>query len=475
MEAQIAQFANRGMNQDISVSKASNEFAFRNYNIRITAVNDNTLLSVTNEKLPADLVVNVKDKKRANKISLTEETIDNLGTFKKFVSEHPTESDVIISYRSGKGVNEIIINKGNKTSSVLNASDIDFFTIKSPTLDNTYYYYTEYERLEDFSVYLNTIEGSYLGHAILNDTLVLFTHTDEKDYIWKFEYKDGELNGKILYGGQLGFDLNYPIETLTYYENKDVQKVYWVDGINQPRYINIVKDSYESGYDFQFDFNPKVYYFPEVEITKNHSGGMFPSGVIQYFISYYTKYGAETGIVWASDLQYLSNSDKANSPDQTTDCSFTFKIKNLNSDSNFYDHIRLYSIYRTSKDGEVVAQIVKDFNITGKKEIEITDNNTHNSIIDPTMLFYLGGDNFIASTFAQKDNTLFLGNIKTTNTTLHTDVEKLLRVGTSDGTYYTAPFVFFEEKEIGNISNEHKEEYQLNNSESTFKTSMASI
>ena len=49
MEAQIAQFANRGMNQDISVSKASNEFAFRNYNIRITAVNDNTLLSVTNE------------------------------------------------------------------------------------------------------------------------------------------------------------------------------------------------------------------------------------------------------------------------------------------------------------------------------------------------------------------------------------------------------------------------------------------
>ena len=382
MEAQIAQFANRGMNQDISVSKASNEFAFRNYNIRITAVNDNTLLSVTNEKLPLKIDTTIKG--------------------------YPA----------------------------------------------------------------NIIEGSYLGHAILNDTLVLFTHSDRQDWIWKFEYKDGELNGRILYGGQLGFDLNHPIETLAYYENKDIQKVYWVDGINQPRYINIARAYYnpDPNYNFQFDFNPKVYDFPEVEITKNHSGGMFPSGVIQYFISYYTKYGAETGIVWASDLQYLSNSDKANSPDQTVDCSFTFKINNLNSDSNFYDHIRLYSIYRTSKDGEVVAQIVKDFNITGKKEIEITDNNTHNSIIDPTMLFYLGGDNFIASTFAQKDDTLFLGNIKTTNTTLHEDVEKLLKVGTSNGNYYTAPFVFFEEKSIGSVSNEYKEEYQLNNSESTFKT-----
>ena len=380
MEAQIAQFANRGMNQDISVSKASNEFAFRNYNIRITAVNDNTLLSVTNEKLPSKI------------------------------------DTIIQGYPANK------------------------------------------------------IEGSYLGHAILNDILVLFTHSDKQDWIWKFEYKDGVLKGKILYGGQLGFDLNYPIETLAYYENKDIQKVYWVDGINQPRYINIAKDYYNPNYNFQFDFNPKVSYFPEIEINKNHSGGMFPSGVIQYFISYYTKYGAETGIVWASDLQYLSNSDKANSPDQTTDCSFTFKIKNLNPDSNFYDHIRLYSIYRTSKDGEVVAQIVKDFNITGKEEIEITDNNTHNSIIDPTMLFYLRGDNFIASTFAQKNDTLFLGDIKTTNVTIHKDVEDVLKVTTSDGIHYTSPFVFFEEKSIGSVSNEYKEEYQLNNSESKFKT-----
>ena len=35
MTPEVAQFSNRGMNQDISVSKATNEFAFENYNIRI--------------------------------------------------------------------------------------------------------------------------------------------------------------------------------------------------------------------------------------------------------------------------------------------------------------------------------------------------------------------------------------------------------------------------------------------------------
>ena len=40
----------KGMQRDFSVSKASNEFAFDAMNIRLTAREGNTLLSVTNEK-----------------------------------------------------------------------------------------------------------------------------------------------------------------------------------------------------------------------------------------------------------------------------------------------------------------------------------------------------------------------------------------------------------------------------------------
>ena len=52
MEAQDVILQNKGMYQDSSISKSSNEFAFENYGIRITGELDNTLLSVTNEKGP---------------------------------------------------------------------------------------------------------------------------------------------------------------------------------------------------------------------------------------------------------------------------------------------------------------------------------------------------------------------------------------------------------------------------------------
>ena len=45
----------KGMNRDISRSKASNEFAFDAQNIRFTAREGETLLSITNEKGNKDL------------------------------------------------------------------------------------------------------------------------------------------------------------------------------------------------------------------------------------------------------------------------------------------------------------------------------------------------------------------------------------------------------------------------------------
>lgn len=333
MEAQIAQFANRGMNQDISVSKASNEFAFRNYNIRITAVNDNTLLSVTNEKLPLKIDTTIKG--------------------------YPA----------------------------------------------------------------NTIEGSYLGHAILNDTLVLFTHSDEKDYIWKFEYKEGELNGRILYEGQLGFDLNYPIETLAYYESENIQKVYWVDGNNLTRFINI-KGDIKNNLDTQFDFSPTINSFPAVTIKKEYNGaGLFPSGVIQYALSYYNKFGAETGLVYLSDLQYITEKTTGESPEESVVCNFELSIENV--DTNF-DFIRLYSIIRTSLNGEPLVQIVDDIPINGEDTINYSDFNLKSELVDPTLLLYLNTNNIIASTLNQKDNTLFLGNLKVNDAFVDSYIENII-------------------------------------------------
>jgi hypothetical protein len=46
------------------------------------------------------------------------------------------------------------------------------------------------------------------------------------------------------------------------------------------------------------------------------------------------------------------------------------------------------------------------------RRISLIDNGTYGSTVDATALLFVGGENIVASTIAQKDNTLFLGNIK---------------------------------------------------------------
>ena len=49
---------NKGMSQDASISKEVQEYAFENKNIRIQALEDSTLLSITNVKGPKKLTFN---------------------------------------------------------------------------------------------------------------------------------------------------------------------------------------------------------------------------------------------------------------------------------------------------------------------------------------------------------------------------------------------------------------------------------
>lgn len=326
MEAQLAQFGNRGMNQTLSISKETNEYAFKNYNIRINAINDNTALSITNEKGP--------------------------------------------------------------------------------------------------SLQYAEVKGNYIGHCILGDYFILFTLNNSNTVIYRINIDNDNIICKEIYKGNLNMSNNI-IETIGYYESQDVQKVYWLDGKNSPRYINIMDESLINKTNVNFDFQPVVNSNLKVEITKDYNGvGLFPSGVIQYFISYYNKYGAESSIVYASPLNYISFKDRGGSPEDIITCSFNLKISNL--DKNF-THIRVYSCKRTSYNGIPEAKIVTDVNIEGKDEITVIDTNTNQPLTDYTYLFFIGGKDFIASTFTQKDDTLFFGNIELKNVVISAELKEIIR------------------------------------------------
>ena len=252
-----------------------------------------------------------------------------------------------------------------------------------------------------------------LGNTVINDVLILFCKSVNKDYIYKI--KINNLSGEVilLYEGNLEFSADNPIECIASYEGDEVLKVYWVDGIKQPRYINVFPDkTYHE--DDSFDFTPSIVDGVDVFIEKEYNGtGLFKSGVIQYYITYYKKFGAETNVVYQSPLYYISQSDRGGKVNEDQSCNFRITIQ---PKTDKYDYIRVYSLIRTSLNTTQVA-IIADAAINKNedgsfKSIQVIDSNTNTIPVDPTDIMFLGGNTIIANTIEQKDNTLFLGNVE---------------------------------------------------------------
>lgn len=326
MEAKRIQWIIKGMQRDVSVSKFSPSHAYEAFNIRFTANEKGTLMSVTNEK----------------------------GNKAQVINNEPDKTDIINS----------------------------------------------------------TLVGNYMGHAIMNNILVIFTVDGGTSYIYRFIYADASFTGSIIYQGDLGFDTQHPIETIAQYENENIQKVYWADGINQPRVINVAPTapSVLGKAVTYFDFAPVIELEENILVRKNYAAaGNFAPGVIQYAFSYFNKYGQETSIFNTTPLQYLAFKDRGGSPEDKISISFDIVLQN--PDRSF-DYVRIYSIHRTSIDSTPTVLKVADVAISETGDIVYSDNGTEGSIIDPSILFYIGAEYLVAGTMAHKDGTLFLGNIK---------------------------------------------------------------
>lgn len=294
---------------------------------------------------------------------------------------------------------------------------------------------------------LLSFEGCYVGHCVLGKYLVLFTSTEDTEFtcIYRIEEEDDSFKTIILFQGYINITPLNPIETLGYYETDLIQKVYWVDGINQPRVINIAKPELKlpkeylvNGVNLQgptycttdrdidreirtilgddglynvnsFDFVRELSLNETVGVKKIYGYGEFSSGTVQYAFSYFNKYEQESNIFYTTPLYYASPKDRGGNPEEKVACSFEITVDNL--DKNF-EYIRIYSIHRTSIDAVPTVKLLEDIPISTK--IVFIDTGTIGSTLEPTQLLYIGGNSLIANCMTQKDGTLFLGNIKQT-------------------------------------------------------------
>lgn len=241
------------------------------------------------------------------------------------------------------------------------------------------------------------IKGCVIGTCVLNKYLILFTQETnthrrpngeiviiKTDHIYRLEIINEDLNIVEIFTGNLNFDTKYPLETLGVYENENIQKVYFIDGKNQARVINILED-YNLKYQdtlseykkTAFDFIAELQLNEEVYIHKIIGTGEFPQGTIQYVFSYYDKHGRQSNLFAQSDLQYLAY-DKGVSPEEKVNCSFNISIYNVDKQ---FDYIRVYSIIRTSQDTTPIIKRVIDLPISNinKNETSLAKVGTLNT------------------------------------------------------------------------------------------------
>ena len=230
--------------------------------------------------------------------------------------------------------------------------------------------------------------GTLIGHSVLDRYLVLFFHNDStnKDSIIRIEYKK-ELNKwykrEILVNKNLNFSSSNPLETISNYESEDIMKVYWVDGINQPRFVNISDKSLNSNNNTFIDFVSEFNFSMKVSISKSYVGESgFKSGIIQYIITYSNKYGQETNPAFISTIQYITHPDRGGSEEDKLNCQFNISLSNLDTR---YDTVNIYSIIRTSLGGDFAAYKVASLN-TSNGNVIYSDNGNYSESIDVTKL-----------------------------------------------------------------------------------------
>lgn len=475
----------KGMRQDISPSKANPEYIFDARNIRLTARGDDTLLSITNEQ----------------------------GSKNIYAPDSTPQHSVDLI--KGKVLGYCILNNYLVTFST----------------DNTYSGGT-----------IDYITRVYMINNTWYSDILYSSHSYVQNENGGQEFK--EVSGRLNFGDT--------IQTLGVYENENIQKVYWVDGVNQPRVINITKDYLEnktveeiaaSYTNTSFDFVPELQLNETIDVRTVLGGnGRFSAGTIQYAFTYYNKYGQESNIFYTTDLYYITHSDRGGSPEDLINTSFKISIKDV--DYQHFDYIRIYSIHRTSIDAvpevkkvielptasqelpsesltktseafyikvkmsstiEVNGKPLSDYQdyiqytefehgfyngnyyvftrnefsnltikvedkiikhgtdtaiyiavdsssypppegrliaadeaetskmsiysskIIGNEDIVFVDTNTTGESVDPTFLLYVGGEDIIANTLNQKDNTLFLGNITLTKPSIPSSIKTLLQ------------------------------------------------
>ena len=390
MTPKVAEFLNLGMRRDVADSKVSNQYVYENYNVRIDTNDGDTTFAATNERgnLYKEITI-------PGTILGVCELLDGAVIFsKRNLAEEqigPSVDDpsIFVPDNPGSGA-EPIDNPGGSVSPINNGGG----SSQLPGGNES------------------PFPGAGGGGGLLGSSNSGSSSNTIRDNITYLKRSGDNYTIAKQYSGNLNFKIGGFFDTLVDYETENVTKVYWVDGVNQPRVI-ILQEDWDEYDDTSFDFVPEIDKFPHVFIQKEHTSGtgLFKAGIVQYFFTYSNIHGVETAVVYSSPLFYADHKKRAGSPGDFVECQFEISMSNL---SQKFDKINIYRAIRTSVNTEVEMVKIANIDITSDST-SIIDDYSSGQAVSPTDLFFKGGDRFVAGTLAAKDSTLFLGNLNVDN------------------------------------------------------------
>lgn len=286
---------------------------------------------------------------------------------------------------------------------------------------------------------VTTLDDTYylVGHAYTHPYLVLFYTTNNADrspdaadtsaIVRIAVDKDhGQVADLIYVDGvsstKLDFSTTYPIKAVAHYESNDNIKVYWTDGYNPVRGINIM-DSNLATYTADMlelvpDFPTDTERFVRPQISALTQGDI-QCGMVQYAYQYYIENGPATLFSPASALipipdRYSASSLHVAGGDAGENSGYGVKFTIDIPSTNLFNRIRIVALDYSAYNAVPTVRVISEQDVTISTEYDLNIVDTGELLTELLYENFLVQNNsvFAARDLEIKDNYLFAGNIR---------------------------------------------------------------
>lgn len=405
----------KGMSRDASASLQSNEYAFENKNIRIKTTEESTLLQITNEK-------GTKEFGRYDENSYNKERFFNL-------------KGKILGYaQCNKGIviftNADMIYYIKNIDFHSNSTDIDVITIWNSEIQGTLFgnsnesiqtlVIENYKEIRVYFVQQNNPPRLLRITPDITDYSQIYKKDTDFDFIpeitntnFRYEITKNYNSPSTFPSGVIQYAFSYIDQNGRESKLFSVTPLYYISNEergNSPEEsvlnsFSIELENIDKSFEYiriysiqrtSLDSTPICRILDDMQIKKDY----ISTENVKYLnsdnieIIYTITKESKTLTEWIT----LGGLDEGN-----LYLSYPYIIKN--KENNTY-----IKLPKTSITIDTINQVINAIDCTISYYFYYTDLN-QGSIIDPSLLFYIGGEEFYAGAITQKNNTLFLGNI----------------------------------------------------------------